>query len=299
MEKISGIYCIENLVNGKKYIGQSKDIYHRKLGHLRQLNRNSHYNKYLQRSWNEHGEKNFLFSVIETCDNSLLNEKEIYYIALYKTNVFDCGYNLNDGGSGNIGYIITEENKRRISEMQMGRHLTLSWKQHISESHKKGIAEKLWEPNTQNLINYNERHKVPINCYNNKGDLICTYDSIHDAARDLNLEATNISKCLVGKFKTCGGYVFCYLNDHYMKNEIVNSFIMESNCSKEVIQVDRIGNILNKFPSIKNCFDSQMYYEKYDTVKSQCRGLVKSKIDYIYIYKHLYDPQKLNKYFKD
>ena len=29
MEKISGIYCIENIVNGKKYVGKSNNIYKR------------------------------------------------------------------------------------------------------------------------------------------------------------------------------------------------------------------------------------------------------------------------------
>jgi predicted GIY-YIG superfamily endonuclease len=37
-KKICGIYCIENLVNSKKYIGQSKDINRRWKEHKNQLN---------------------------------------------------------------------------------------------------------------------------------------------------------------------------------------------------------------------------------------------------------------------
>ncbi len=38
-EKICGIYCIENLINEKKYIGQSTDIYTRWQGHINWLKR--------------------------------------------------------------------------------------------------------------------------------------------------------------------------------------------------------------------------------------------------------------------
>ena len=45
---ICGIYCIENLVNHKKYIGQSKDIFKRWRQHRSELNTNIHYNSHLQ-----------------------------------------------------------------------------------------------------------------------------------------------------------------------------------------------------------------------------------------------------------
>ncbi len=38
MEKVCGIYCIENKVNGKKYVGQSIDIYKRWKQHRNELN---------------------------------------------------------------------------------------------------------------------------------------------------------------------------------------------------------------------------------------------------------------------
>ena len=46
-EKICGIYCIENLINRKKYIGQSIDIYNRWYHHKHELNNNSHYNRWI------------------------------------------------------------------------------------------------------------------------------------------------------------------------------------------------------------------------------------------------------------
>lgn len=297
MEKISGIYCIENLVNGKKYIGQSTNICKRLKSHISDLSRREHSNKYLQNSWDKYGEDNFDFYMLEFCDIDLLDDREIFYINLLKTQNEDYGYNLANGGRVNRGWKFTEDQRRHMSEAHIGKRLSDSCRQHMCESHRRAIELGLWKPCIQQLIEVNEKQKVPINCYDRNGDLINTYASIHDASRDLNLEATNISKCLVGKHKTCGNFIFYYIDYHPTLEEIKQRFKIENCKPKIVLQVDKCGNIINEFESIKKCFDSQKYYDNYDAVKSQCRGKVKSKIDYVYIYKHLYDPQKLEKYF--
>ena len=94
-----GIYKIENKVNGKVYVGQSVNIETRWKNHRCELNRGTHYNDYLQRSWNKYGADNFDFSVIEECEQCELNDKEIYWIDLYHSCESEYGYNSQLGGA--------------------------------------------------------------------------------------------------------------------------------------------------------------------------------------------------------
>ena len=50
---ISGIYCIENIITNKKYIGQSINIKDRWSKHKSELNHQTHDNDYLQKAWNK------------------------------------------------------------------------------------------------------------------------------------------------------------------------------------------------------------------------------------------------------
>lgn len=119
MEVICGIYCIENIINHKKYIGQSIDIYRRWNDHKNELNGNRHHNIYLQRAWNKYGSENFSFCVLEVCDKSLLDSREIYYINSFNCMTNGCGYNIENGG--NTHKIMAQETKAKISEARLGR----------------------------------------------------------------------------------------------------------------------------------------------------------------------------------
>ena len=90
------IYKIENTVNGKVYIGQTKDPERRKKEHFGGLKRNKHENPYLQSAWNKYGEDNFNFEVIDSGEN--YNQLEKYYIEKYKSNNSNYGYNILSGG---------------------------------------------------------------------------------------------------------------------------------------------------------------------------------------------------------
>lgn len=48
----------------------------------------------------KYGFNNFSFEVLEFTEKDKLNEKEIYYIEQYKTNITEFGYNMTKGGDG-------------------------------------------------------------------------------------------------------------------------------------------------------------------------------------------------------
>jgi group I intron endonuclease len=89
-----GIYKIENLVDGKIYVGSSINIEKREYKHFWMLNKNIHDNNHLQHSFNKLGSENFKFETIEECEVTLLNDKENYYINQYNSNKQEFGYNM-------------------------------------------------------------------------------------------------------------------------------------------------------------------------------------------------------------
>jgi len=144
-EKLCGIYCIENIVNGKKYIGRSNNLNKRLKQHLFYL-KNKNYkkeNRYLINSFHKHGENNFKFYIVEKCLEENLSEREVFYIKEWNTKVPN-GYNLTDGGEGTSGYKFTDEQKKNLSiaatgvihESRRGVPLSEDHKKKLSESHK-------------------------------------------------------------------------------------------------------------------------------------------------------------------
>lgn len=146
---ISGIYCIENLINNKKYIGQTNDIARRKQEHFSHLRNGVHNNKHLQSSWDAYGEENFIFYTIEECSLELLDDKETYYIATYNSDNCDFGYNIEPGG--HITKTMSEETRQKISASLMGRV--------FSEEHR----EKIGLANSMRVITDETRQKMSDN----------------------------------------------------------------------------------------------------------------------------------------
>jgi group I intron endonuclease len=133
-----GIYCIRNVINNKKYIGQTGENFQRRYWHHKwKLENECHDNQYLQLSWNKYGSENFVFEVIEVVDDiSLLDNKEIEHIELYKNQ--NLSYNILLGGKGRRGFKMKESTKKLIAKKNKihmtGRKLSLTTKLKMSES---------------------------------------------------------------------------------------------------------------------------------------------------------------------
>lgn len=92
MVVIGYIYKIENKINHKCYIGQS--LYHPKKRWYAEIK--GYHNLVISKAIKKYGVNNFDFSIVEECEDSLLDDREIFYIEKY--NSYFNGYNSTKGG---------------------------------------------------------------------------------------------------------------------------------------------------------------------------------------------------------
>ena len=161
MRKICGIYKITNNINGKSYIGQSKNCEYRLCYHK---SPSVNYAP-IDKSINEYGKENFSFQILLECPPEMLDVWERDMINLHDT-LYPNGYNMNGGGKqsyidiceytrrkmsksmkGKSNGPLSEEHRRKISEAHKGekhpnygKHLSEETKQKISKSHK-GVSQ--------------------------------------------------------------------------------------------------------------------------------------------------------------
>lgn len=218
-EKKCGIYQITNMVNGKRYIGQSTNIYQRYRQHrAADLRKNVEFHKDIRL----YGKDCFTLQILEECDPCQLNEREEYYITSLKPE-----YNKSLG-VGQKGIKASESTRKLNAKRALER-----W-QNYSEEEKKAVVKRLndnhpvgFHHTEETKALYSKQRKgMKISesakqksrdtwkykfeqgyvCHNMQA-IICTttgkkYRSITEASIDTGIKISNISGVLHGKVKS-------------------------------------------------------------------------------------------------
>jgi group I intron endonuclease len=131
-----GIYCIENLVTGYHYYGQSFELHNRRGWHFVQLAKNAHRNAHLQSSYNKHGYKNFIFKILVYCEKYELT----YYEDRLEKAHRPFNYNMRECADSNLGMKMSDEFKLHCSLARKGKPSGTKGIPFTSE-HKQNIAK--------------------------------------------------------------------------------------------------------------------------------------------------------------
>ena len=127
-EKTYYIYKITNIVNGKIYVGKSKNpIDKRLVNHFWTSEHRQDSGVAIHNAIRKYGKENFKIEEIDRCNTiDELNKKEIYWIEKLHARDKDIGYNIAKGGEGGIGgpmfagHTHSEETRRMMSQNRQG-----------------------------------------------------------------------------------------------------------------------------------------------------------------------------------
>ena len=192
-------------VTGKSYIGQTK----RTLAERRKQHEKGVGNYYFQRAIKKYGKDHFEWSILEECDNTILNDREIYWINFFNT--YTNGYNSTCGGDNADALIKWKQhNPEKVLENALN---GLQYANRYNRQHKEERLEQLASVRQKGA----DKVKRSVQCV----ELGIIFESLSEAEKwSLSTQNPNgkkaahqhISKVCKGQRKTAGGYTWKYIN---------------------------------------------------------------------------------------
>lgn len=227
-------YCVYMHIapNGKKYVGITKNTQQRWCygnGYKKHT--------FFWKAIVKYGWDNFQHIILlDGLTEEQAKEHEKFFIALFKSNDYNFGYNLTNGGDGTSGYKHTKEAKEKIGKASHERPRSKETREKMSKSnvgkkHNVNLTEeqrkaqserskKLWQNpehrEHMRIVRSGERNcnykkpspnRLKVKCINT-GEV---FDCIAFAAEKYKVNQSHISECCKGKRKTCAGLMWEYV----------------------------------------------------------------------------------------
>ncbi len=226
------IYKISNTINDKVYIGQTTQTLKERFRKHKQVVNYETCRTVLKKAFVKYGIDNFNIEIIEECDDTLLNEKEKFYIEQYNSKVPN-GYNIREGGE--IDYT--------------------------------PLAKTVSKPVYQ---------------YSIDGVFIKEFKSCDQAAKELNLDPSSLSKACRGILRALSGFIFKYTKEENVSIKPRKKFKRNHRMynAKFVYQYTKEGKFIKEYSSCEeaaNDVDSDR-----SSVSKACRGIYKTHKNFIW-----------------
>jgi len=194
------VYIHTNKINGKVYIGVTKQDVKKRWGKGQPYKRSIVFYNAIQKYGWDNFEHKVLFTNL-TRQEASNKEKEL--ISFYKSNDNNYGYNIEGGGYTNKEISIETRKKQSVNNGKywLGKKLPQSIKDKISNAKK----------NTKygNAIYKSKK----VSQYDLDGKYIATYDTITLASKETSIPYQNISMCCRNIIHKTHNYIFKYIQE--------------------------------------------------------------------------------------
>lgn len=255
-EKYFCVYCHTNKINGKKYIGITSQKPKNRWGGNGQLYKKDKQTKFYN-AIQKYGWNNFSHEILNSnLTQDKANQLEIYYIELYDT--YNKGYNMTKGGSGSFGAMRTQEFREKLRKANLGKKHPYKAKK-LTDEQRKAIS-----------------NRFKGNSYAKGNKYWLGKNHTNEAIEKDRIAHLGIKNGMYGKHMSEESKL-------KRKQTIITNNIK---ChSKEVIQYDLNGNILEVFASMKQAEEKTGV--DFKQISAVCRGKQKTAHGFIWKYKGL------------
>ena len=225
-EKIWIVYCHENKINGKKYVGITSQGAEKRWKNGHGYVSSPYFNSAVQK----YGWDNFNHLILfDNLTEQEAKSKEQELIKDWNLRDRKRGYNLTDGGDGVLGIFISEEKRKQMSECMKGekhpfygKKLSKEFREAISKG-RRGIKfsdthrKHLSESHKGKSLSKEQKQKISDNSIN-KRKVICLetkqiFNSIVEVSAFYNKNARHVSECCNGSRHTWNGYHWQYYQE--------------------------------------------------------------------------------------
>ncbi len=233
--------------------------------------------------------------ILESDDYNFIKEKEKEFIKSYGRKDLKLGTltNLTNGGEGTLGYIATEEVRKRMGLSRKGKFrdgikvyqyskngtFIQEWNS-LSEAEKKlSIFSECISRCTKGKIssaggyfwsktkNFTYSRPIRSFCktvyqYSIEGEFIKKWNSIIEASIELNISHSAINRCLLGKSKSSKGFLW----DYKLKEN--KSYLKSNREFKRINKIDSNGVIVKSYNSMREIHASEFPEKSFKCVKN-------------------------------